>query len=151
MALALATFVVITFPMAIEREARPYPVILVVLPPIVAWVGLVVMRREARLLRRPGRWSELVPLVQEVKKRSWLPWSRSTETKAWLLTSTDDGHRVAIPVSVDDALAVGTGSAALVRGTLAVGRHVVLDFPNLVMFPTGKVEHAVALPPPVPR
>ena len=151
LALAVATFVVITFPMAVEREVGAYPVMLVVLPPIAAWLGLVVMPGEARLLRCPGRRYEFVPLVQQVRKRPWLPWPRSTETKAWLLTSTDDGQLVAIPVSVDQALGVGTGIAALVRGTLAVGRHVVLDFPNLVMFPTGKVQQAEALPPAAPR
>ena len=55
LALALATFVVITFPMAVERETGQYPAVLVVLSPIFAWLGLVVIPREARLLRRPAR------------------------------------------------------------------------------------------------
>jgi hypothetical protein len=60
--------------------------------------------------------------------------------RAWLVGTPDGGDPIAISVSEDDALRCQPETAALVRGRLRPGAHVMLDFPNEIMEPTGRVE-----------
>ena len=48
--------------------------------------------------------------------------------------------RLGIPVSLDDAERCAPHTFALVRGTVRLRGRVVLDFPDLILWPIGRIE-----------
>ncbi len=96
--------------------------------------------RQARLLRQPGVRHRVRPRYGTRRARAWLgviPRRKRIPT-AWLVTDADP--RLGIPVTVEDADLCSPETAALIRGVLRERGHVALDFPNLVMWPTRRIE-----------
>lgn len=149
--IAWSVFAVVSIGLVLDRceeesncDNTRLPALLVVVGPGAVWAG-VVAARDARVLRKPGRVYELRPAFAERRKRRWVwgVWPRSTvETRAWLVFATERGIRLAIPVSESNAVRALPRTNAVVRGSTQVGGRVVLDFPEEVIWPTGRVEAA---------
>jgi hypothetical protein len=124
-----------------------YPAMAAVFPPIALWLGMVVVPREAWLLRREGRRLVLRPRYARQRERHWVfaivPQTRVV-TRAWLVADLHGGGTIAIPVSEADAHRCAPDIAALVRGRLRPRAHVAIDFPSELMWPTGTVQRLPA-------
>lgn len=93
-------------------------------------------------LRAPGVRVELRPITAVTRRRRFVGLlGHREERHAWLVGSlgADEEVELAIPVDPSEADRMVGGTAALVRGRFAPGGRVVLDFPEEVVFSTGRV------------
>jgi hypothetical protein len=141
------TFFVVTITLFVscegdDCERNGYPALVAVLPGVLLWEAVVDLPREALLLRKPGQRQRVESWHAVVPRRAWwgpFPY-RTTEPRWWLrLPDVEDG-RLGIPVDERDAQRCAPDIHALVRGPLRRRGRVVLDFPDVILWPTGRIE-----------
>lgn len=126
---------------------------LVIAGPIMFWYGAVVGRRGVNAFRSPGVERELRPLTAtgRQRRRGIGAQPREDIAFAWLvghMPGEEAGHDLGVPVKPAVVADVEVSTTPVVRGEWASGGHVVLEYPDHVVFPIGPVRE---IPTGLPR